>query len=1362
MWETLSPQRRKHASEKGKSLSNSPVSIPHPGNLPAPRQGNRRHALLFGAEEKAALWQQVTALLNNLPDALTFGFTEAEGDKTLEDFAQLALKQPDPQAFATGIRDLLTQIPANTPSFRKRLFETVEKEGMAGLADVQDLAVKLQQSGWLQASKPPATSRLFPNLSHHNPWKLIGQKEGTSTDLDTALENLMALNLCRLMPLGVMRKHLEKLSKPSVATSLTGKVFMSWLRHAVQHLDMAKGKEPQDGTEKATEQLHALIELSSSLSQAKVDEDTILDIVSHVCTRNMMEAGFEPGARNSELPATWQKAAQLLKNTKWPTPESREAFVTMLGKVWTPQRLSSWQETLLKFPGPPYKLENFTELLISLDRKLTDTSPKDLKQIRETLFTLTEKYTSRNQFDSMMLVLQELILACNPQHTDLRPVRLLARADMLTEQFLSLPPTCNLMDKLEWIKAVTLQKENPAADHEFVNAFKALFSDITDKTFISEQVFLMLKRTGSLEKTFLAKKWLLVFDRLLTQAIKDSPPQEASRVKDTWKSLFRFITLTAWDKIPLNRLEVVFNGLAAWMEKNPAPSPPDNYWLDTARQSLEILFGYLHAGVEIPIQPEHLAERLFEVIASLRQHLGDKGMAHLFSKDFAHILSNPGTSHIIADPKRLAAVAELARQIPEERRDASLPLLLYLLPKLCLAADNDMLPAEQWPSQCQGLLDVLLECPEYYSAHFERRSGSDNPPSDFRKLIDVCVTGVLEGHYPETLTALLSGALALQKQLKEIVSQSGVKPFGWEAFMWDSVQQCRGLKQVEERVQSLCSLMMPEQSLHAQTAALEKLLKSDFDPEQIAFLQPILQKRLSKNKTLGHTGILLANPVFREMHPDLLEKILNRFEELEAEGTPQQLSLAHSPMVRFLPEMAQLTGMLFTDYPKNEILVPVLDLILALPNHWKKTGEVFHFLRYRPGNVTSGNVSEEEAIADPAIMHAFQQNARFLAYSHFPTRLLNHFMLNQSEIRTSTLQSLYSYVEYGGAAGQRLGKKALAELMALLVPYGSRWDSAGIETQKDFMAPASGALTSLYRFSSDTLDGEPIPRIDGIVLNNWAKIGTAGLSFTKWQWDAMRRWKGQGPMEQLTLLEKSGLFKRIPPRADDATYQAGFLHYDPARRVSVELRRAYMVISKPGLGTLVIRNSSPVFGRNLMPEPAYFSPTAVASDVAALFSPQTDLKGADFQSVFSKRLHTPMKVQLENHEKIQALLQVFDEVMTGYTQWKCGFQKGRQPEGFGEILKTAMMSANNEGVSSPFGGKKNIRPVWVNPFGLPMPLASFDVTKPELQAEIAFYLSVLGKKNKVLTAKEYETKIPNLLAFLKLGLEQGWELVLKD
>jgi hypothetical protein len=316
---------------------------------------------------------------------------------------------------------------------------------------------------------------------------------------------------------------------------------------------------------------------------------------------------------------------------------------------------------------------------------------------------------------------------------------------------------------------------------------------------------------------------------------------------------------------------------------------------------------------------------------------------------------------------------------------------------------------------------------------------------------------------------------------------------------------------------------------------------------------------------------------------------------------------------------------------------------------------------------------------------------------------------------------------------------------------------------------ASAGLTRLYRYIYADNTGVTISRLERPVLENWARIGTLGLSFTKWQMDAMAMWKGQGPKQEDSLLEQSGMFQPIPERSSDGKFFRGFIHHNPDTGVSIELRRAYITIAKPGVGTLVIRNSSPVFGRDLLREPAYFHPSQAATGPQPSFDPETDLTGIEnilvsrgrdtFLSVMGKVL-TSHPSSEEYHQRIRTLLDAFDAEMEPYISWKCGFKNGEAPPGLAKMLESALASVQEGGSLSPFGKLKNVRLAWVDRYGLPFSTQTFDLTDPAHQQEAVFFLNVLKRRQRAANTDAYAQKMPNLLAFLKEGLKHNLELVL--
>lgn len=398
--------------------------------------------------------------------------------------------------------------------------------------------------------------------------------------------------------------------------------------------------------------------------------------------------------------------------------------------------------------------------------------------------------------------------------------------------------------------------------------------------------------------------------------------------------------------------------------------------------------------------------------------------------------------------------------------------------------------------------------------------------------------------------------------------------------------------------------------------------------------------------------------------------------------------------------------------------------------------------------------SEKEYQAN---IEKFTRNVEFLSLLREPTKLLNFYMLHRNDILAETVSSVYYAIEYN--LDIPTGKNILPELLAIIQPY---WESLKNNPKRnEFINQVSTGITRLYNLVRTAGQIEPI------VLMNWVKMGTLGLSFTKWQFDAMNRWKGLGPMQKPSLFEVSGMFKKTPPRSNDSRYHGGFHMYNANSKLSVELRRAYIVVSKPALGSLVIRNSSHFFGRDLLPDAAYYLPDKVYTTGTNLFNPDTDIElpqnalNDSPQCAFAAGINAPQD-QKKNHNKIEKLLEEFEQAMEPYVAWKCGFKKGVPPEGFKEFLQTALWSVKNQGAMTPFGKHKNLRLVWVDRFGLPFVAKAFELTKPENLSELEFYLDVLNRKTAVTSQEDYNAKVPNLLKFIGEGMQKGYELVLKS
>lgn len=448
-----------------------------------------------------------------------------------------------------------------------------------------------------------------------------------------------------------------------------------------------------------------------------------------------------------------------------------------------------------------------------------------------------------------------------------------------------------------------------------------------------------------------------------------------------------------------------------------------------------------------------------------------------------------------------------------------------------------------------------------------------------------------------------------------------------------------------------------------------------------------------------------------------------------------------------------------------------LDVLLTIPGPYRERYNVLHYGKSILAALQQAEPDWE--LAGPETISAMADKLRenLIALGHMtspPNTFLNYVLTHRDTLDLEAYKALYYYTEYGM---EPVAQALLPELLALLEPTFQRLKTAEASQayQESVLHQASAGLTRLYRYIYADNTGITIPRLERPVLENWARIGTLGLSFTKWQMDAMALWKGQGPKQEPALLEQSGMFQPIPPRSSDDKFFRGFIHHNPDTGISIELRRAYITIAKPGVGTLVIRNSSPVFGRDLLNEPAYFHPSRAATGPQPSFDPETDLtsienilasRGRDtFFSVMGKTLNGSKKAG-EHHKAIRTLLDAFDAEMEPYISWKCGFKNGEAPPGLAKMLESSLASAQEGGSLSPFGKLKNLRLAWVDRYGLPFSTQTFDLAEPAHQQEVAFFLNVLKRRQRAPNTEAFTQNMPNLLAFLKDGLKHNLELVL--
>jgi len=185
--------------------------------------------------------------------------------------------------------------------------------------------------------------------------------------------------------------------------------------------------------------------------------------------------------------------------------------------------------------------------------------------------------------------------------------------------------------------------------------------------------------------------------------------------------------------------------------------------------------------------------------------------------------------------------------------------------------------------------------------------------------------------------------------------------------------------------------------------------------------------------------------------------------------------------------------------------------------------------------------------------------------------------------------------------------------------------------------------------------------IPGQLLNSWSTIGRLTFSFQFWRFDAC----SHPERPESSLLEQFG-FKRLQRPATDQVFGPGFVLQARSRnsadtksgenflnRVSpgtrVELRRGYLHISNPEHGTLIIRNSSRVFGRDLLDHPAYWSPQCMNKDAVLQALDKPGAGALKLYHVLDASMYTDHKAAVRN---MSALVAQLTSVKDEYSRWK--------------------------------------------------------------------------------------------------------------
>lgn len=303
---------------------------------------------------------------------------------------------------------------------------------------------------------------------------------------------------------------------------------------------------------------------------------------------------------------------------------------------------------------------------------------------------------------------------------------------------------------------------------------------------------------------------------------------------------------------------------------------------------------------------------------------------------------------------------------------------------------------------------------------------------------------------------------------------------------------------------------------------------------------------------------------------------------------------------------------------------------------------------------------------------------------------------------------------------------------------------------------AISALTSITRFSEA---GIKLSSPEMVKL--WSNLGLLTHGFRYWRFDA------QGGDQSLLAAFGFKPSEKTIENKEAWPFGNGFV-LGPERlkacgldpNLHIAFFRGYLLASHPDQGTLLIRNSSPEFGRETLPHPAYYSPKT--QNVVRL-----DPKKKDLASDQGWRPILTPELYRENTGTVGPMRELSEALMKvkgAYRQWKFdarafdeeGSFIGDQSPGF----KPMMAQLREWAMYRDFGWKDD-PPVlaFVHPDYPPYkPYATFPLTPRHLK-QVAGHLDGTWDQEGVPPALRAKT---DWIQFLQTGVEKRAELVLLD
>jgi hypothetical protein len=357
-----------------------------------------------------------------------------------------------------------------------------------------------------------------------------------------------------------------------------------------------------------------------------------------------------------------------------------------------------------------------------------------------------------------------------------------------------------------------------------------------------------------------------------------------------------------------------------------------------------------------------------------------------------------------------------------------------------------------------------------------------------------------------------------------------------------------------------------------------------------------------------------------------------------------------------------------------------------------------------------------------------------------------------------------------------------ADMMAILAQPGRSVE------RSELVRSVVLALTSVHRFLNVYIDKVPTSTVA-----LWGRIGVLGLSFRAWKWDTQRIAFGENQVD--SLFEQFGFVRCAGEEDESSMFGTTFvlshdrkesMKIEESRRDGhglfdplshIEFRHGFVLVSHPTKGTLIVRNSSPIFGRDLLQYPAYYSRlskwSGLSGELLCELTPNV-IEGG-FIPILHSSLYAPRYSALP---EIEFLLSQIEQVRTSYAAWKfdsdyfsawdriegvgTALRGGYYSDGFSGLvrhLKRLVVAAEGQGKRPPeLAFFSRLVPPWV-------PLRFSDLDGKEY-ATLSLDLGTIALLEKLATSSATRNDFKNdngrAFEFFQKGLDEGAELMIVD